>query len=53
MMLKNEKIPRAVSDAVSYFEVMTSFLEEMRLLQKELRELIKYIISIIFLLNIF
>lgn len=43
MMLKNENRETAVMDAISYFDVMTSFMEELGTLQKELRILIRYV----------
>lgn len=41
LMLKNEKRVTVVHDAINYFDTMTMFLEEMRLLQRELRHLIR------------
>lgn len=46
MILKNQKRPSSVEDAINYFDLMASYLDELRAIQNEVRKQIRYVIII-------
>lgn len=46
IILKNQTREASVDDAIKYFDLMATFLDELRKIQRELRHQIRYIYTL-------